>query len=256
MAHRRTADEEPLAGGNVSHGVVKVGDTVRRPAMPWTPAVDALLRHLERNGFAHAPRCLGRDDAGRQVLAWVPGRTQYELGPMDNTQLKRIGRIIRRLHDVSAGFREPEGARWNVVIEPDRRDLVVHHDLAPWNLVVDGDRMTFIDWDGAGPGSRLWDLAYAAHGFSAASNESDPAFVGRRIASLVNGYGLGQEGRRRLVPMLAVRARAMYDLLDDGHRTGTQPWARMYDEGHANHWGPVSDYLRRHEREWASALGV
>jgi thiamine kinase-like enzyme len=34
-----------------------------------------------------------------------------------------------------------------------------------WNLVRDGERSVFIDWDGAGPGSRLWDLGYAAHGF-------------------------------------------------------------------------------------------
>jgi hypothetical protein len=35
----------PLGGGNMSSGVVRVGDTVRRPAGPWTPAVHALLTH-------------------------------------------------------------------------------------------------------------------------------------------------------------------------------------------------------------------
>ena len=34
--------EEPLRGGNVSARVVRVGDTVRRPAGPHTPAVHAL----------------------------------------------------------------------------------------------------------------------------------------------------------------------------------------------------------------------
>jgi hypothetical protein len=32
--------------------------------------------------------------------------------------------------------------------------------------------LTFIDWDGAGPGSRLWDLAYAAHGFVPLSDDA------------------------------------------------------------------------------------
>lgn len=35
--------EEPLRGGN-SAIVTRVGDTVRRPTGPWTPAVHLLLR--------------------------------------------------------------------------------------------------------------------------------------------------------------------------------------------------------------------
>jgi hypothetical protein len=31
----------------MSNGVVCVGDTVRRPSGPWTPAVHALLTHVE-----------------------------------------------------------------------------------------------------------------------------------------------------------------------------------------------------------------
>ena len=65
-------DEQPLPG-NVTTGVVRVGDTVRRPVGPWTDAVDALLTHLHDVGFDGAPRPLGRDDQGRQVLEYVPG---------------------------------------------------------------------------------------------------------------------------------------------------------------------------------------
>ncbi len=256
MANGESAREVPLRGGNVSHDVVKVGATVRRPATPSTPAVDALLVHLERNGFANAPRYLGSDEAGRQMLSWVPGKVQHALGAMDLGRLERVGAIIRRLHDVSASFEAPEGAQWKVAIEPDRRELIVHHDLAPWNLVVDGECMTFIDWEGSGPGSRLWDLSYAAHGFSLASARTEPAVVARRIAALVDGYGLDLADRRRLVPMLASRAWSMYQLLVDGHRTNTQPWARMYREGHADHWGSVSDYFQQHEPLWTSALDV
>jgi len=45
---------EPLAGGNMSGEVWRIGDTVRRRAGPWTPAVHALLLHLEQRGFAAA----------------------------------------------------------------------------------------------------------------------------------------------------------------------------------------------------------
>jgi len=38
-AYALLPDEVPLEGGNMTGGVVRVGDTVRRPAGPWTPAV-------------------------------------------------------------------------------------------------------------------------------------------------------------------------------------------------------------------------
>src|SRR6266511_2463820 len=63
--------EIPL-GGNLS-GSVRVGDTVRRRAGPWTPAVHALLAHLRAVGFSAAPRPLGNDERGRAVLAVIPG---------------------------------------------------------------------------------------------------------------------------------------------------------------------------------------
>jgi len=61
--------EVPLAGGNVAAKVVRVGTTVRKPVTVATPAVEAVLRHLQRVGFAGAPRALGRDGQDRQVLA-------------------------------------------------------------------------------------------------------------------------------------------------------------------------------------------
>ena len=53
-------------------GVVRIGDTVRRPVGRWTPAVHSLLRHLEKVGFEGAPRVLGIDEKGREVLTYLP----------------------------------------------------------------------------------------------------------------------------------------------------------------------------------------
>ena len=36
--------------------------------------------------------------------------------------------------------------------------------------------------------------------------------------------------------------------------TGAQPWARLYEEGHADHGGPAADYVRAHLAEWRAAL--
>jgi hypothetical protein len=132
--------EHVLGGGNVADSVVRVGATVRKPATPATPAIEALLRHLHAAGFAGAPCTLGRDERGRHVLEYIPGRLADTMPPLDHDGLYRVGGLIRELHDKAQDFTAPAGARWNVVIPPDRSDLVCHHDLAPWNLVRDGDR--------------------------------------------------------------------------------------------------------------------
>ena len=175
-----------------------VDGTVRKPVTRATPAVEALLAHLD--DFPGAPRHLGRDDQSRQVLEYVPG-TLDDL-PATPAELRRVGRLIRDLHDAIADFRPPADASWEVVIPPDRDDLVCHHDLAPWNLVRgEGDRWVFIDWDGAGPGSRLWDLGYAAHGFVPLHAGGDPAVDGPRLRALADGYRLDQEQRAELPAM-------------------------------------------------------
>jgi len=56
-----------------SHSPVRVGDTVRRMAGSSRLAVRDLLLHLESVGFDGAPRYLGTDDQGREVLSWIDG---------------------------------------------------------------------------------------------------------------------------------------------------------------------------------------
>jgi hypothetical protein len=70
----RDPEEIPLAGGVDNLGsVVRVGDTVRRPQRPTSAATHALLRHLESVGFEGAPRLLGVDEQGREVLSYIEG---------------------------------------------------------------------------------------------------------------------------------------------------------------------------------------
>jgi hypothetical protein len=65
--------ETPLVGGDVTEGLVPVGDTVRRPVGPYSPLVHALPAHLESAGFDGALRFLGSDSRGRAVRGCVDG---------------------------------------------------------------------------------------------------------------------------------------------------------------------------------------
>jgi len=216
--------------------------------------VEALLSYLGGTGCSGAPRTLGRDEHGRQVLEYVPGQLADTMPPLDDDGLHRVGGLIRDLHDKAAGFEPPPGARWNVVIPPDRRDLICHHDLAPWNLVIGAERWVFIDWDGAGPGSRLWDLAYAAKGFVPLLPDGDPARDGPRLRALADGYGLDAARRGELPALIATHTRGMFDLLRAASLNGRQPWARLDAEGHGDHWRRSADYIDQHLGVWTRAL--
>ena len=247
--------ELPLQGGNVSGEIVRVGDTVRRPAGPWSATVHAFLQHLNDVGYDGAPRTLGFDAQGRHVVEYVPGVAAMPF-PHDavHSGLRRVGRLLREFHDAAATFTPAPDATWNVVIEPDRSELIVHHDAAPWNLIVGGDRWVFIDWDNAGPGSRLWDLAYAAHGFVPLTLETPPAEAGKRLSALADGYQLDGPGRDDLAGLLHRRIMSMYELLERGSRDGSQPWCRLWDEGHGDTWQRNADYVERHASILTTAL--
>ena len=249
----------PLAGGNMSSGVVRVGDTVRRPAGPWTPAVHALLTHLHAAGFPGAPRPLGIDERGREILTFIPGTVawpgHFHLLDRD-AELRRVARLIRDFHDAVAGFTPPPGARWQALIPADGHEIITHHDLAPWNLVIGESRWAFIDWDIAAPGTRLWDLAYAIHGFVPLT--ADPARqrgdASRRLRIIADTYGLGERQRLDIVPLLARRTEAMHTFLAQQAARGTQPWTRLWHEGHGSAWHADAGYIARREQQWHQAL--
>lgn len=245
-------DREVLAGGNVAAEVVRIRDTVRKPWTPATPSVHAFLRHLD--GVEAVPRALGRDGQGRQVLAYAPGSLAQDGPPMTEAELRRLGGIVRAIHDASEGFVPPPGAVWDVAIPPDGADLVCHQDLAPWNLVRDGDVWTFIDWDAAAPGTRMWDLAYVVQAFVPLVAAGDPVADAPRVRALADGYGLDAAGRAVLPEKMLERTRAMVRLLEEGSRTGAMPWARLWDEGHGVHWSGAAAYIKTHLAVWRSAL--
>ncbi|MFJ3953805.1 phosphotransferase enzyme family protein [Streptomyces libani] len=253
-------EEQPLTGGNVSDGVVRVGDTIRRPAGPWTPAVHALLTHLHEGGFRAAPRPLGIDDQGREVLTFVPGNVVWPdrfslLEPAEG--LARVARLVREFHDAVQGFTPPPDPHWQVLLPAEGSEIIAHQDLAPWNLVVgEDDEWAFIDWDTAAPGSRLWDVAYAMQGFVPLSAHPgrQRTDAGERLRIFADAYGLDEAERRQLVPLLGRRTRAMHDFLRDQTTLGNQPWATLWAEGHGDAWRRDAAYIELREELWASAL--
>jgi hypothetical protein len=94
------------------------------------------------------------------------------------------------------------------------------------------------------------------HGFAPLS--ANPAYqrddAGRRLRLIADAYGLTEQQRLEIIPLLGRRTQAMYDFLAQQAGRGTQPWARLWDEGHGDAWAADAAYITRHEPQWHQAL--
>ena len=198
--------EIPLVGGDVNP-VVRVGDTVRRPPQP--SGVRALLRWYEQVGFDGAPRFLGEDEAGREVLSFVEGEPAFAPVPAGDDVVAGIGRLLREAHDAQAGFVPPPGAEWQ---RPPvgEAEVVAHLDLFWTNVVFrHGLPAALIDWELAAPATRVVEVALAAT-FWASIRIDEQVLAwglplerrGERLRLLCDAYGLDAGERARVLPEL------------------------------------------------------
>jgi aminoglycoside phosphotransferase (APT) family kinase protein len=172
--------EEPLSGG-LSTGIVRVGATVRRPRHDRSDVVQALLRHLADAGFTGAPRPLGYDEQGREVVSWIEGVVPDDSPALlSDAQLVGVTALVRAFHDASASFPGvPDG------------QVMCHGDLGPHNTVFRGDEAVgLIDWDDAiFPAPRIVDFAHAVWCCADLALDAVPvANQARRLRLMCAGY--------------------------------------------------------------------
>jgi len=124
--------EYPLRGGSVST-VVRAADTVRR--QPGRRFVRELLGFFERSGWGGAPRFLGVDEQGREILTFMDGYVPWQERGMPGASsvtaeagLVRVAELVREFHDLTAGTPLAGDA-----------EVVCHNDLAPNNTVYSPD---------------------------------------------------------------------------------------------------------------------
>lgn len=234
----------PLRGGTLNT-VVRVGDTVRRTAGPWTPVVHRLLQHVRARGFALAPEPLGMDESGREVLRYIPGQTAgwdlpWPAWVRSAEMLGAVGSSLAAYHRAVAGFR-PEGViPWRSGpsrLGPDQ--IVCHHDLAPYNVVVSGGRLAgWLDWDLAGPGTALSDLAFVAwqwvplHGPLVTSllGWTEPPDRSGRLARLLDAYGL--DDRSHFLDAVGERVRYNRSVMLSRAAAGDPAYTALVEQGH------------------------
>jgi hypothetical protein len=257
-------DEVVLPGGLTNAGrVSRVGDTVRRP--PSSAATWALLEHLERVGFDGAPRFLGVDDRGREMLSFLPGQAAIE--PVEDwawthEALVSVAELLRRFHDATASF-DPAGHAWPDFVPAQFRDGVVcHNDPNLDNVIFSGGvAVGLIDFDLAGPGSPVWDVACAARLWAPLRDERDvpEALHGRtleRLRLFVDAYGLAREEREHVVDAVVHTHDRCYRVVRAAVEGGHEPFARMWREGGRERAERTRTWIASHGRQMRAALDV
>lgn len=233
--------ETPLTGGTANRGlVVRIGDTVRRPQGPGQAAVHALLLHLESVGFEGAPRFLGVDALGREVLSYVPGQTAlppYPPWALTPSALRGVARLLRDYHEAAAGFDAGAHTWGRPLPEAFRSGTVTHNDPNLDNIVFrGGEAVALIDFDRAAPGARVWDVASAARTLVPLRPDADVpdsrrGHVPARFRQLVDAYGLVGADRERVVDVLLEERDWMYDLVREGAHAGAPGFADYWTAG-------------------------
>lgn len=252
-----TSDEIPLSGGNVNAGVVRVGNTVRRNPAPSSYSIHRLLQHLEAKGFAGSPRFLGYDEKQREVLSFIEGQVGILTFAWESdAALTSAVQLLRQYHDSTVDFRADVHDWAFVYPDVTRHEVICHNDFGLYNLVYVDDRAVgIIDFDLAGPGPRLRDLAYAAYWLTPLSlnsvdqipyAEQDLANGSRRLKLLCSQYGFSLT--TDFVEMVEEVLRQMGDEAHIRRMIGDRATEKLMAEGHLSGWRDEAEVFQKTKR--------
>jgi len=261
---------ELLIGDGVTQGIVRIGDTVRRPLRPFSLTVQAYLAHLRDSGFTGAPLPFGIDEQGREMLSFVPGDVPRNPLPPETAGddvLVALARLIRALHRASAGWVPPDDAVWGGTPASlgrpiaQQTELVSHRDYYPGNVVFrDGLPVALIDFDLARPTTRLYDIANALWYWAPLRDPRDraPAFadvdIPHRVAVFADAYGMTVRHRAELAPFAVDLARRYHE--DSRASAELDPvFRKLWEDGAKDALPRAETWLREAAPAIAARLG-
>ena len=245
-----TGDETQLPGGFVN-SVARAGDTVRRTQPPDPAFVHALLRLFEQHGWAGAPRYLGTDERGREVLSFLDGHAAWQPAQPPEVSsaesLARVAELVRQFHDLTAGTELAAGC-----------EVVCHNDLSPKNTVYRDSGaglrpVAFIDWDIAAPGDRIHDLAHVCWQYlDLGPGIADPAAAGSAMRLICDAYGLTD--RDRLVDTIGWWQDRCWRGIMARAAAGDPAMARLRDTGAVTEIRAAHAWVARHHATLTAQL--
>jgi thiamine kinase-like enzyme len=253
-----------LTGGNVSK-VYLSGNTVRREVKSNSKQIHALLKHLENKGYDYAPRYHGIDKKGREILSFIEGEAgNYPLKEYmwSDDVLIGIAKMLRLYHDSVSDFSIDDS--WQSIDNtPQQFEVLCHNDFAIYNIIFKHERpIGIIDFDVAGPGPRLWDIAYTLYtcvplsrfylsetGEKVYYNSLQHAnSIKRRCKLFFDTYG--EVFEEDYLEMVLLRLEGLCKTITRKASEGDLAFQKMIDEGHLEHYQNDIKFITEHRNEW------
>ncbi len=137
------------------------------------------------------PTVHGFDADGREVLSFLDGEAlDPGVREPSDEMIADAAAWLRRFHDVVRGW-EPGPREWRQTAgELAPGEIICHNDPGTYNWVIrDGRFAGVIDWDQAGPGHPIDDLAFLCWTAAPLYDPAPAADVARRVRIASAAYG-------------------------------------------------------------------
>jgi hypothetical protein len=177
--------------------------------------------------------------------------------------LTQLAKLLRSYHDATTGFVTPHESV-NRYPDETRHEVVCHNDAALYNIVFnDQQPVGMIDFDMAGPGPRLWDIAYTLYtsvplaGFAPGDKDREvvpydrelhATLRKRRIELFFQSYGIDVPSDFK--EWVISRIQAMCSTLSERAAAGDPAFIKLVEEGHLAHYEKEVRFLEEHFEDW------
>jgi aminoglycoside phosphotransferase (APT) family kinase protein len=205
------------------------------------------------------------DEQGREMLSFIDGDAGQWPAIWDGEDaLTTSARLLRSYHDATTDLVDSNEA-W-VYAHPDRarHEVICHNDFGAYNIVFKAmQAVGVIDFDLAGPGPRLKDVAYAAYWMTPLSlnsddmrpfAEADLQAGSRRLQLFCEGYGIAAD--EALLEMIGEVLRLMGDEVYVRKMVGELATAKLIADGHLLGWRDEAASFQHNRHRLAHSLGL
>lgn len=170
--------------------------------------------------------------------------------------------MLRLYHDSVSDFSFDDS--WESIDNtPQQYEVLCHNDFAIYNIIFNDERaIAIIDFDVAGPGPRLWDIAYTLYtcvplsrfyltetGEKVYYNSLQHAnHIKRRVRLFFESYGEGIKDD--YLEMVLLRLEGLCKTIARKAIEGDTSFQKMVDEGHLEHYQYDIKFILEHGKEW------